>query len=207
MGFIHLSCRRSTVNSTLNYYEKNAQQFIQDTLNKDMAAQYSIFEKYIQQGSHILDAGCGSGRDSLYFKSKGHRCTAFDVSKKMCDFASKLLDQEVLQLSFEELRFENEFDAIWASASLLHIPKEEMLSSIKRLNVALKPKGVIYTSFKLGEEEYIKGERLFNSYTKESFQELIKPTSLRIKESLILEDSRPDKKGEYWLNCISVNDK
>lgn len=172
-----------------------------------MTTQYSIFEKYIQQGSHILDAGCGSGRDSLYFKSRGHRCTASDVSKKMCDFASKLLDQEVLQLSFEELRFENEFDAIWASASLLHVPKEEMLSSIKRLSMALKPKGIIYTSFKLGEQEFIKGDRFFNSYTQESFQKLIGLTSFKILESFILEDSRPDKRGEYWLNCICINDK
>lgn len=195
------------MNSTIDYYEKNAQQFIQDTLNKDMNVQYSIFEKYIQEGSHILDAGCGSGRDSLYFKDRGHRCTAFDISKKMCDFASKLLDQEVYQLSFEELKFQNEFDAIWASASLLHVPKEEILSSIKRLSVALKPKGIIYTSFKLGETEYVKGDRLFNSYTKESFQELIDFTSFRMEESFVLEDSRPDKRGEYWLNCICLNDK
>ena len=195
------------MNSTIDYYEKNAQQFIQDTLNKDMNVQYSIFEKYIQEGSHILDAGCGSGRDSLYFKDRGHRCTAFDISKEMCDFASKLLDQEVYQLSFEELKFQNEFDAIWASASLLHVPKEEILSSIKRLSVALKPKGIIYTSFKLGETEYVKGDRLFNSYTKESFQELIDFTSFRMEESFVLEDSRPDKRGEYWLNCICINDK
>ncbi|MFC2074283.1 class I SAM-dependent methyltransferase [Campylobacterota bacterium] len=195
------------INSTLNYYEENAQQFIQDTLNKDMDVQYAIFEKYIQDGSHILDAGCGSGRDSLYFKSRGYRCTAFDISKKMCDFASKILDQEVLQLSFEDLDFEDEFDAIWASASLLHIPKDKMLSSMKRLSLALKSEGVIYTSFKLGEREFIKGKRFFNSYTKESFQELIDLTSFQMLESFVLEDSRPDKKGEYWLNCICINDK
>jgi SAM-dependent methyltransferase len=195
------------VNSTLDDYEKNAQQFIQDTLNKNMDLQYASFEKYLQKSSHILDAGCGSGRDSLYFKSRGHRCTAFDTSKKMCDFASKLLGQKVLQLSFEALEFEDEFDAVWASASLLHVPKDQMLSNIKRLSMALKPEGVIYTSFKLGETELLKGERLFNSYTKKSFQKLIDLTCFRMQESFILEDSRPDKKGEYWLNCICINDK
>ena len=195
------------MNSTLEYYERNAEQFIQDTLNKDMNSVYQAFEKYLKNNAHILDAGCGSGRDSLYFKNKGYRCTAFDISKKMCEFASKLLDQEVLNLSFEELDFVNEFDAIWASASLLHIPKNEILSSMEKLSLALKPKGIIYTSFKLGEREFVKGERFFNSYTKESFQELIDLTSFILLESFILEDSRPDKKGEYWLNCICVNDK
>ena len=195
------------INSTLDYYESNANQFIQDTIDKDMHIQYAMFEKYLENKVHILDAGCGSGRDSLYFKAKGHQCTAFDISPKMCYFASQLLDQEVLQFSFEELDFEDKFDAIWASASLLHIPKDKILRTIKSLSRALKPRGVFYTSFKLGEVEYLKGERFFNSYTEKSFQDLMYLTSFRVQENLILEDSRPDKKGEYWLNCICINDK
>ncbi len=195
------------MNSTLDYYEKNADQFILDTLDKDMRSCYKAFEKYLAPRAHILDAGCGSGRDSLYFKSRGYRCSAFDISAKMCEFASRLLEQEVLQRSFETLEFINEFDAIWASASLLHVPKDNILLSMDRLSVALRPKGVFYASFKLGDKEFIKGGRLFNSYTKESFQKLIDLTSFTLQESFILEDSRPDKQGEYWLNCICINDK
>jgi len=194
-------------NSTLEYYEKNAEQFIQDTLNKNMSASYEVFERYLHKSAHILDAGCGSGRDSLYFKNRGYQCTAFDISSKMCDFASDLLRQEVHQLSFDELRFEDEFDAAWASASLLHVPKKEMPSVMKKLSRALKPKGLLYTSFKFGESEFVKGERFFNAYTQEGFQALIELTPFTIAESFLLEDSRPDKKGEFWLNSLCVNDK
>ena len=191
------------MNSTLQYYEKFGDNFIKETLNKQMQIQYAMIEKYLNKGSHILDAGCGSGRDSLYFKQKGYKVTAFDASKKMVEFASKFLKQEVQLLSFDELTFKNKFDAIWASASLLHIPKSNISDTINKLYLALKPDGVLYASFKHNKEEFIKDGRIFNSYTKESFEELIESTPFKkCEEVVILEDSRADRKGELWLNAI-----
>ncbi len=195
------------MNPTLRYYEKNAQAFIQDTLDKDMSLQYERFEHYLRANAHILDAGCGSGRDSLYFKNKSYQVTAFDASEKMCHSASGLLGQEVATLCFEEMVFENSFDAIWASASLLHVSKEEMPGIMNRLALALKTGGILYASFKHGDKEFIKEERSFNSYTEESFARLIKSNQFQCKESFILEDTRPDKKGEWWLNLILTIDK
>ncbi|PHR54221.1 MAG: hypothetical protein COA44_13910 [Arcobacter sp.] len=192
------------MNSTLKYYEDNALAFIQNTLDKKMDIQYEYFLKDLRPKSHILDAGCGSGRDSLYFKKQGYTITAFDISKKMCDFASNLLDQEVLELSFESMDFKDRFDAIWASASLLHISKKNMPSVLQKLARAIKPEGLIYASFKAGEEEFIKEERHFNSYSKQSFSELIKTSPFTIKEVYLLEDTRPNKEGEFWLNTLLV---
>ena len=195
------------INSTLKYYEKNAEQFIQDTLYKEMKIQYDIFERYLHKDAHILDAGCGSGRDSLYFKNRGYQLTAFDASQKMCNFASDLLDQEVLKLRFEEMKFENSFDAIWASASLLHISKEEMPSVLNKLASALREKGLLYASLKHEDKEFMKEDRFFNSYTEESFSRLINTSPFQIEEIFLLEDTRPEKEGEYWLNTILTVDK
>lgn len=194
------------MNPTLRYYEDNAEAFIRDTLDKDMDLQYRHFESYLRPGMHILDAGCGSGRDSLYFKNSSYKVTAFDASQKMCQSASQLLNQEVLRLRFEEMDFVNSFDAIWASASLLHVSKKEMPDVMDRLAKALKPGGVLYASFKYGDKEFIKEERSFNSYTQESFTALIRETSFHCKEMFVIEDARPEKKDEYWLNAILTVD-
>ena len=177
--------------STQEYYEKNAKKFIEETLDKAMHLQYALFEKHIQKPSSILDAGCGSGRDSLYFKNKGHQITAFDDSQEMCAFASELLGQEVLHLGFEELDFEKNFDAVWASASLLHVSKDQMPDILQKLGSALKDQGTVYASFKYGKNEFIKDGRFFNAYTEESFKELIEHTPFTCTEMLILEDTRP----------------
>ena len=195
------------MNSTLKYYEDNASSFIQNTLNKEMSIQYKSFEKYLKNKSHILDAGCGSGRDSLYFKNKDYQVTSFDASKQMCDFAKELIKQEVMELRFEEMCFNNKFDAIWASASLLHVPKAQISEVLQKFAMALKPKGVLYTSFKLGDQEIIKEDRFFNSYTKEGFTKLIDNNPFTIEEMYILEDARPDKKDEFWLNVLLTVDK
>lgn len=193
--------------STQKYYEKNAKQFIEETLDKEMHAQYALFEKHIPKPSTILDAGCGSGRDSLYFKNKGHQITAFDNSKEMCDFAAKLLGQKVLHLGFEELEFEKSFDAVWASASLLHISKQQMPEVLHKLAHALKDKGTVYASFKYGENEFVKEGRFFNAYTEESFTQLIEQTSFTCSEILVLKDTRPQREDESWLNAILTIDK
>lgn len=193
--------------STQKYYRDNAKSFIEETLDKEMHLQYALFEKHIPHPSSILDAGCGSGRDSLYFKNKGHQITAFDNTQEMCDFAARLIGQEVLHLGFEELTFENQFDAVWSSASLLHISKEQMPEILYKLASALKDKGLLYASFKYGENEFIKEGRFFNAYTPKSFEELLKKSPFHCTEMLVLKDTRPHREDESWLNAILTIDK
>ena len=78
------------VDSTIEFYNKHAKDFYLDTLNADMSMQYSYFEAHLNKGARILDAGCGSGRDCLYFLQQGYQVEAFDASEKMVVFSSKL---------------------------------------------------------------------------------------------------------------------
>ena len=59
------------MNQTLNYYNQNATEFFNTTLNVDMESLYQAFIQYLPQDAFILDLGCGSGRDTLAFKRKG----------------------------------------------------------------------------------------------------------------------------------------
>jgi hypothetical protein len=71
------------------------------------------------------------------------------------------------------MQFREGFDGIWASASLLHIPKHDMYDVIPRFIRALKPGGIFYLSLKEGEEEGMADDgRFFCDYTRESLQEV-----------------------------------
>lgn len=72
-------------NTTIEYYDQNSDMFIKTTIDADMNALYSEFEKYLSTGDSILDIGCGSGRDSKYFPQKGYSVTSIDASKAMCE--------------------------------------------------------------------------------------------------------------------------
>lgn len=196
--------RPSEIKDTImEYYDKNAQEFFESTVNLTMQHLYGPFLEYVPKHGRILDAGCGSGRDSLYFKKQGCSITAMDSSKKLVKLASDLLGEDVLLMSFNEIEFCDEFDGIWACASLLHIPKSSMDEVLHRLIRALKVGGVLYASFKYGDGETIERERFFNNYTEESFGQLLnKHPSLHVLKVWKTEDVREDRRGKYWLNIL-----
>ena len=98
----------------MNYYDKNGQMFFDGTVDTDMTPHYEKFLKLIPENSHILDAGCGSGRDTKSFMDLGYTVTAIDGSKKMCELAGEFTNVNVYHMQFQEIEFENEFDGIWA---------------------------------------------------------------------------------------------
>ena len=58
---------------TLSYYDENASAFCEGTRNADMSEMRGRFLQYLKPGTLILDAGCGSGRDSKFFMESGYR--------------------------------------------------------------------------------------------------------------------------------------
>ena len=191
------------MNETIAYYNTNAEQFSRDTLHVDMSALYEPFLKLVPQNGKILDAGCGSGRDSLYFKQHGYDVEAFDASPEMCRLASTLLDQSVYLKTFDEVNWTSEYDGIWACASLLHVRRDSIDSVFERLCRALRPSGVLFASFKLRDEEWEQDGRFFNGYREESFQQLIKHQTELLPMSIwVSEDARPRRRGEKWLNAL-----
>lgn len=57
--------------TTLRYYDSNAQSFAADTIDVDMSSIQDDFLSLLHSGARILDLGCGTGRDSRYFLSRG----------------------------------------------------------------------------------------------------------------------------------------
>lgn len=151
-------------NSSISYYDKNAEEFVAGTVNVDMSSLYTKFLSEVPKGGHILDAGCGSGRDSLHFIKCGYTVTAFDGSLEMVKRSSALIGKEVLHLTFEDLNFTEEFDGVWACASALHVPRILQASTISKLIQATKLNGIIYLSYKYGNGEEVRKGRHFTNY-------------------------------------------
>lgn len=190
------------MSDTNKYYQDNASSFCSATVDIDMTAIYQKFLPLIPKGGAILDVGCGSGRDALYFKTNGYQVTAIDASAELCDLASQLLNQQVHCMSFENIIWQNQFDAVWACASLLHVPKAQLASTLRRLAKSLKAGGLMYASFKYGEAERVKGGRSFTDMTEETFKEILQSVpELSLKESWVTVDRRVDS-DQNWLNVI-----
>ena len=189
--------------NTHNYYQTNAKRFFDDTVHLDMENIRQAFLELIPEHGKILDAGCGSGRDTLNFIKNGYEVVAFDFSEEMVKLASEHTGQTILNISFEDISFDDEFDGVWASASLLHVPKKSIHTAISNLARSLKRNGILYSSFKYGENEINKNNRLFNNYTEFTFKSLVDSIgSLDLIRHWKTEDNRPERKGEFWLNVL-----
>jgi SAM-dependent methyltransferase len=187
---------------TIAYYNENAKDFYNRTVNAEMTDAYINFLEYVKPGGKILDAGCGSGRDSLYFKNNGFNVTAFDASEEMVKRSSELIGQKVLHLTFNQIDFHQLFDGIWASASLLHVKRTDIINVISKLASYLCDDGVFYMSFKYGNKEYEEDRRYFNCYDEEAFSALISQIQeLKAEKLFKTREVRPDRE-QYWLNCI-----
>jgi len=190
-------------NHTLEYYDKNAIAFFAGTVNIDMSSLYKRVEAYLKPNAHILDLGCGSGRDSKYFLNRGYHVTAVDGSEQLCQLASEVIGQEVLHLRFRDLNFHEEFDAVWACASLLHVEKGQMTAVLQRIFKSIKPGGILYASYKYGDTQRIKDNRLFNDYMERDLEMLFSGIDgAVVKEWWISGDVRAERKNEKWLNVV-----
>ena len=192
----------SNLNSA-KWYDENAQDFLERTLNLDMTALYEPFLRHMRPGGHILDAGCGPGRDTKAFIKQGFKVTAIDASKAMVELASQVTGQRAKLMTFQEVGWEEEFDGIWACASLLHVPRADIEDVFRRFEKALKTDGIWYLSFKQGAGEREKAGRFFNDYTEEELKALISQfPSLRALEFWSTGDIRQDRHAEQWHNVV-----
>ena len=190
--------------NTLDYYNKNSEEYFNSTLNVDMTNTYKEFLKLVPEGGKILDLGCGSGRDSMNFMKLGYEVTAVDGSKELAKKASALLGKEVIVSTFEELELKEKFHGIWACASLLHIKREDLKIVLNNLYNNLEDNGVFYMSFKYGEKEYVDDKnRYFNCFTDESIIGFINEnTKFNILDLYITEDKLGRVNEVKWVNLI-----
>ena len=161
------------MDSTIEYYEKNANTFFNETFEGDFSELYSRFLKHVPENGYILDFGCGSGRDSKAFIEKGYRVKAVDGSQELCNLASQFINHKVECMRFDELDDIEEYDAIWACASIIHVDKNELPSILNKMVNALKKDGVMFISFKIGTGYEIKEGRYFNYIKKEDMEKML----------------------------------
>ncbi|MBK5200118.1 MAG: class I SAM-dependent methyltransferase [Spirochaetaceae bacterium] len=186
-----------------DYYDENTELYIKNTFYCDMSESYKIFLKYLEPGDSILDAGCGPGRDSLYFLKEDFKVSAFDNSQSMVDFASAKTGIKVDKNNFLDISYENQFNAVWASASLLHVSRKDLPVAFKNLYSALKVDGLFFCSFKCRSQDFKSGNRIFTCFNEVSFNKFIKDLPFfSILELYISQDKRENRDDELWVNVI-----
>ena len=184
----------------MNYYKEHSKEYILKTKDIDMSEAYEFFLKHVKTKGKLLDVGFGSGRDMLYFKSIGFDVEGIDSQQEFVDAAKKLGLSVTCADILDCCNQHDEYDYIWASASLLHIKKELLNQAFQCCSNMLKNDGVMYCSFKYGDFEGIIDDRYYVYLTEETINEYLKDTKLIVLDIRILDDKL--NRDNKWINVI-----
>lgn len=185
------------------YYAENARQYCEETSALEVKGLYERFLGHIPAEGHILDLGCGSGRDSKALRELGYTVTSVDGNPEIATWAENFTGHTVEVKSFQEIDYRNVFDGVWASASLLHCHRAQLNDVFKRVLDSLKFGGVAYMSFKWGEVQCVDSrDRYFTNFTTQSLRDLLKSEPdveiIDVWES----ESILRGEGQKWSNAI-----
>ena len=196
--------RHELIRQTLDYYERNAEKYSNATAGARLSDRYRLFLCGLPKDARILDAGCGSGRDSAAFLRMGYDVSAFDECPALCRLSTKRTGVSTRQLRFQEFDEIEKYDGIWACASLLHVTKVELPECVSRLIHGLKPGGAMYMSFKHGSGERIAPDgRFYSDLTSGDLQSLLSEMA-GIRTEKLWSAMGTDVYGDptRWVNAV-----
>ncbi|HSQ05154.1 MAG TPA: class I SAM-dependent methyltransferase [Burkholderiales bacterium] len=141
---------------TLEHYDRHAADFWGGTREHDVTQNIAAVLQYIEtvRPFTVLDFGCGPGRDLKTFTDLGHIAIGLEGSARFADMARRYSGCVVWEQDFLKLDLPpRHFDAVFANASLFHVPAQELLRVLSELRATLKPGGVLFSSNPRGNDE------------------------------------------------------
>ncbi|SFL81843.1 class I SAM-dependent methyltransferase [Rugamonas rubra] len=139
---------------TLQHYERSAEQFFAGTIDHDVRQNIAALLDAIEAPApfHLLDLGCGPGRDLKTFAALGHHAVGVDGSARFVEMARAFSGCEVWQQDFVKLDLPAQrYDGVFANASLFHVPAAALPQVLLDLRACLKPGGVLFSSNPRGD--------------------------------------------------------
>lgn len=194
-------------NSTIKYYEENAEQLAQRYANADVSDLRNLLAKWLPDQGRVLEIGCGTGRESFWMADRGLSVTATDASRAMllkaCSMskhASVSFTQAVFPLDEKSELLKERFDAIVCVAVLMHIPDNELFDVIFQMREMLKPGGRVVCSFCNNRAPDAADARLFVNRAPQEIQLLFE----RIGFSFRFRKDNPDGLGRsiIWSTLV-----
>ena len=155
--------------------------------------------------ARILDAGTGSGRDLREFSKLGFNVLGLDSSISLAKLAEEYSGEKVIVGSFKDIDYIECFEGIWACASLLHFPKSELTSILKKFHDALVCQGVLFMSVRegTGNKKSLDG-RYFQYYSKEELSEIVSVSGFVIESIWVTEDVIAKRHDRSWINLVGT---
>lgn len=204
----------SGMKDTIDWYDSNAEAYAENTNAITFETIASEFLQRLQSHPKILDAGCGSGRDTKTLSELGANVIGMDISKGLIAVAKRNSPKiEFVVGNFLAIPFpDSTFDGIWSHASLVHLETEvEVQRVLSEFSRVLCSGGYLYLSVKkqTGHEKTAivtdtlsNHERFFRYYSEEELKTLLQESYFTLEELIVVDD--PHGREEVkWIRVFA----
>jgi len=185
-----------------DYYQQNYRKYHEKTFSVDPTSFLTPFAEKLKPGATILDIGCGSGRDLLWFRQRGFEVVGFERSPGLAGLARKNVGCEVIEGDFETYDFSRlSVDAIILVGALVHLPHSKLPEVLNAINRALKDDGNILLSLKKGAGNTSDSHgRVFYLWNDGELRDLFKDLGLDVID--YFQQSSKIDTDEVWIGYV-----
>lgn len=155
----------------------------------------------------LLDLGCGAGQDARSLFARRHHVVGVDRTWPLLAYARRrnrrvpLVHGDMRALPFRP----GAFDAIWAAASLIHLPKPAVRRLLRALRTMVPRGGLLAATVAHGRHAgflrtgWIPG-RYFARWQKTELARAVRRAGWDVMQLLVVSDQ--ERKGR-WLNLLA----
>lgn len=202
---------------TVASYEADAAAYVagQSPVSDDLAVTIEGFAGLLENGARVLEIGSGSGRDALLLEERGLSVRRTDITPgfvRMLRAAGH--DATVLDPLVDDLTDPGhagssaggQYDGVWASASLLHVRREDLPTVLRNLAAVTRAGGVLHLAMKEGDgarfsvHGNISGPRHFTFWREPGLRTVLADAGWDVR-SLVRGTGLRD---ETWLDVTSL---
>lgn len=195
---------------TLAYYEAHAAEAATRYESGDLSSFHPLLLEVCPPGSRVLDVGCGSGRDVAFLRGRGVQAYGVDASAAMVAEARRRHPEIAAHVRVDALPAlgtvgADQYDAVLATAVLMHLPAGELEPAGARLARLLTSRGSLLISIPAGTrgrpgDHRDEHGRLFRPYAAGDLEALLEGLGLRPAGAW----TRPDVCGRAGLAWRTV---
>lgn len=208
-AFVYLL--KSTVERVVPAFMRDPHAYFDNTVHVDLSSDLRRFTSALPPAGKIVDAGCGSGRDTKWLIEHGFSVYAYDPHIPLAEMAEQYLAKTlpgkgltVYRHTHQELAEHlpsGSVDAILASASVIFDDNLGLAATLRNFSAVLSPKGRVYASFKSGAGWKDGSRHLMPTH--DYMLERLCP-SLRVVDTWLTEDALG--RGNRWTVFILEKD-